>query len=229
MPDPQSSAAQRLGNAARLFLTWLIAAAKWAGRMLRRLGIALMVFGRALYDPEFGLAFNRGFSRGSEALARQAQPPAAAPSATPIPAPLQEPVRPLLPAATLDKAPPDSALLLLGLFQKEARLVDFLQQDVGDYSDQQVGAAARVVHQGLRRVLDDHLTIAPVRTEPEGGRVTLPAGFDPAEVRITGQLVGEPPFRGTLIHAGWRATDLRLPKVVSGRDLSILAAAEVEL
>ncbi len=224
MPDPQSSLAQRLRAAARSFVTWLVIAAKWSGRMLRHLGIALLVFGRALYNPAFARAFNRGFDPTSPQGETGALPPAA-----PAPAPL--PVQKVAPAplATLDKAPPDSALLLLGLFQKEARLVDFLQQDVADYSDQQVGAAARVVHQGLRRVLDDHVTIAPVRTEPEGGRVTLPAGFDPAEVRITGQLVGEPPFRGTLVHGGWRATELHLPKVVSGRDLGILAPAEVEL
>jgi len=222
MPDPQSSLAQRLGAAARSFVKWLVIAAKWTGRMLRHLGIALLVFGRALYDPAFARAFNRGFDPASPQGETGARPPAA-----PAPLPLK-PV-PAAPLATLDKAPPDSALLLLGLFQKEARLVDFLQQDVADYSDQQVGAAARVVHQGLRRVLEDHVTIAPVRTEPEGGRVTLPAGFDPGEVRISGQLVGEPPFRGTLVHGGWRATDLHLPKVVSGRDLGILAPAEVEL
>ncbi len=228
MPDPQSSLAQRSSTAARSFVKWLVVAATWTGRMLRRLGIALLVFGRALYDPEFASAFNRrfnpAFNQGEAGAWSTAAPPTA-----PAPALMLIKTVPAAPLATLDKAPPDSALLLLGLFQKEARLVDFLQQKVGDYSDQQVGAAARVVHHGLRRVLDDHVTIAPVRTEPEGGRVTLQAGFDPAEVRITGQLVGEPPFRGTLVHGGWRATDLRLPKVVSGRDLSILAPAEVEL
>ncbi len=224
MPDPQSSLTQRHSVAARLFLKWLVIAAKWTGLAFRRLGIALLVFGRALYDPEFARAFNRRFDPASRQAEVAAAPPVAILAAA-------TPTRTLAAAApvTLDKAPPDSALLLLGLFQKEARLVDFLQQDVGDYSDQQVGAAARVVHQGLRRVLDEHLTIAPVRTEPEGGRVTLQAGFDPAAVHITGQLVGNPPFRGTLVHGGWRATDLHLPKVASGRDLSILAAAEVEL
>lgn len=190
MSDPEITLLQRT-----------IIVARWTGRVIRRIAIALLVFVRALYDAEYARAFNRGAK-----------------------APRQE-----APAATLDKAPPDSALLLLGLFQKEGRLVDFLRQDVGDYSDQQVGAAARVVHQGCRRVLDDYLTIAPVRTEPEGGRVTLDQGFDPAAVRLTGQVVGEPPFRGTLVHGGWRATGVRLPLVASGRDLTILASAEVEL
>ena len=216
MPDPQSNASQRLSVAAQLLLKWLVIAAKWAGRALRRPGIGLLVFGRALYDPAFASAFNRGFNAG--AVETQLQP-VAAPTAPPTPTP----------AATLQKAPPDAALLLLGLLQKDARLLDFLQQEVGDYSDQQVGAAARVVHQGCRRVLDEYLTVAPVRTEAEGGRVTLQAGFDPSAVHLSGQLVGGPPFRGTLVHGGWRATEVRLPQVASGRDLSILAPAEVEL
>ena len=212
MPDLQSNLPQRPGATAGSFLQWLIAAAKWTGRALRRLGIALLVFGRGLYDPAFARAFNRAFTSGAGAAEPQSVPAAPPP-----------------PVTTLEKAPPDSALLLLGLFQKEARLLDFLQQEVGDYSDQQVGAAARVVHQGCKRVLKDYVTIEPVRSEPEGGRVTLQAGFDPTAVHLSGQLVGGPPFRGTLVHGGWRAAELRLPQVAGGRDLSILAPAEVEL
>ena len=223
MPESHSSLPHRPDGAARQLLKWLVIAAQWIGRLLRRIGIALLVFGRALYDTEFAGTFNRTFKTGAGALTPQPAPPQTVPVLKATPAPV------LVPPASLDQAAPDSALLLLGLLQKEARLVDFLQQEVDAYSDQQVGAAARVVHEGMRRVLRETLTIAPIRTEPEGGRVTLEAGFDASEVRITGQLVGAPPFRGTLVHAGWRATDLRLPKVASGRDLSILAPAEVEL
>lgn len=228
MPDIRQDSPQR-PSAAQKFIAWLVAAGKLTWRGLRRFGIAVLVFGRALYDPEFALGFNRRFQAGRD-LGPDRGPAEAAPTVpAAAPATPAELPRPTLAPAALAKAPPDSALLLLGLFQKEARLVDFLQQDVGEFSDQQVGAAARVVHEGLRRVLDDCVTIAPVRDEPEGGRVTLPAGFDQSEVRITGQLVGDPPFKGTLVHAGWKAQDLRLPMVQSGRDLSILAPAEVEL
>ncbi|HYN76765.1 MAG TPA: DUF2760 domain-containing protein [Lamprocystis sp. (in: g-proteobacteria)] len=193
MPDPEMT-----------FFARLIVAAKWTGRVIRRIAIALLVFGRALYDAEYARAFNRGASG--------AKPP-----------------RQAAPTATLGDAPPDSALLLLGLLQKEGRLIDFLKQNVAEYSDEQVGAATRVVHQGCRRVLDGYLTITPVRAESEGARVLVEPGFDQVAVRLTGQVVGEPPFHGTLVHGGWRATDLRFPQVPSGRDLSILAAAEVEL
>jgi len=136
--------------------------------------------------------------------------------------------RHLQPAA-LQEAPPDAALLLLSLLQKEGRFIDFLQEDVQNYSDQEIGSAARVVHQGCQRVLREHMRIEPVRPEAEGNAITLERGFDPAEIRPTGHVVGDPPFRGTLVHRGWRATEVRLPQVANSRDVRILAAAEIEL
>ena len=93
----------------------------------------------------------------------------------------------------------------------------------------EVGAAARLVHQGCRQTLEEYLAIRPVRDEAEGARLTLAAGFDASAVRLTGNVVGEAPFTGTLIHRGWRATQVRLPQVAAGHDLKILTAAEVEL
>jgi hypothetical protein len=141
----------------------------------------------------------------------------------------EQPVPAPPPAAVLQEAGPDSALVLLSLMQKEGRFLDFIQEEVASYSDQEVGAAARVVHDGCRQVLNEHLSIAPVRAEAEGSRVTLARGFDPAAERPTGQVVGDPPFTGSLVHRGWRATDVRLPQVASSRDVRILAPAEVEL
>ena len=91
------------------------------------------------------------------------------------------------------------------------------------------GAAARLVHEGCAKVLREHLSIAPVRDEAEGSRITLPSGFDASAVRLTGNLVGHPPFPGSLRHRGWRASDVRLPKLAAGHDTRVLAPAEVEL
>jgi hypothetical protein len=135
-------------------------------------------------------------------------------------------VQPTPPPAATE---PQSALQLLSLLQQNGRLIDFLQEDITAFSDQEVGAAARLVHQGCRQTLEEHLLIRPVRDEPEGTQVTLRAGFDASAVRLTGNLVGEAPFTGTLIHRGWRATAVRLPQVAAGHDLKILTAAEVEL
>ncbi len=86
-----------------------------------------------------------------------------------------------------------------------------------------------MVHEGCARVLREHFTIEPVRAESEGSRVTLEEGFDAAAVRLTGNVVGKAPFKGTLSHRGWRAAQVRLPQLTEAHDAKILAPAEVEL
>lgn len=129
----------------------------------------------------------------------------------------------------LREAEPNAALQLLGLLQQEGRFIDFLEEDVGAYSDAEVGSAARVVHEGCRKTMRQHFDIVAVRTEAEGTRVTLAEGFDSSAVRLTGNVVGQPPFTGGLTHKGWRVAELRLPQVAAGHDLTVLAPAEVEL
>ena len=122
-----------------------------------------------------------------------------------------------------------AALQLLGLLQREARFVDFVQEDVAGYQDAEIGAAARVVHEGCRKALREHVTLEPVRPEAEGSRVILPPGFDAASVRVSGNVVGQPPFTGTLAHRGWRAAAVRLPQLTDEKAAAIIAQAEVEL
>jgi hypothetical protein len=124
---------------------------------------------------------------------------------------------------------PVAALQLLSLLQREGRFVDFLEQDIGAFSDADVGAAARVVHDGCQRALRAHAQVEPVRTENEGSAVTLPAGFDADTVRLVGEVKGQAPYKGVLRHRGWRATRLVLPQAIGVHDLGILAPAEVEL
>ena len=123
----------------------------------------------------------------------------------------------------------DPALQLLALLQREGRLIDFLEQDVAAYSDADVGAAARAVHEGCRNVLHSHATLRPVRSEEEGARVTIAAGFPPDEIKLTGRVQGSAPYTGTLRHRGWRATAFTLPNAVRACDARVLAPAEVEL
>jgi hypothetical protein len=170
--------------------------------------------------------------RGKPAAEVAAVPVRAEPAPIPVreaPKPL-EVVKPERPEPVVVKeATPDAALQLLGLLQKEARFVDFVQENVGAYSDAEIGAAARVVHEGCRKVLSQHFELEPVRREQENSRITLPKGFDASSVRPTGNIVGDPPFTGTLIHRGWRATAVKLPKIAEGHDVRIIAQAEVEL
>lgn len=148
--------------------------------------------------------------------------------ATPAPAPVAPPA-PIKPVTPLKEATPEAALQLLGLLQREARLIDFVEEDVAAYSDAEIGGAARLVHEGCRKVLREHFTLAPARDEAEGSRIVLNEGFDAATVRLTGHVVGAAPYRGTLSHRGWRVTEVRLPRLAPSHDAKILAAAEVEL
>ena len=123
----------------------------------------------------------------------------------------------------------EAALRLLALMQQEGRLVDFLEEDLAPYSDAQIGSAVRAIHGGCRSVLKDRLDLAPILPGAEGATVTVERGFDPAAVRITGNVRGEPPYQGVLRHPGWRSAAFRLPETTGTRDHTILAPAEVEV
>jgi len=131
--------------------------------------------------------------------------------------------------SNLKEASPDAALQLLGLLQQEARFVDFIEEDIASFSDSDIGTAARIVHEGCSKVLHKHFDFAPVRKETENSRVTIQSGFDPTEVRLTGNIVGTPPFTGTLVHRGWQVSAIRLPKLADDHNVNVVASAEVEL
>jgi len=133
------------------------------------------------------------------------------------------------PRASLAQQHRDGALALLALLQREGRFVDFVRDSVEGASDADIGAAAREVHRGCRKVLDQHLTIEAVMPGAEEAKVDVPKGFDPSEIRLIGEAKGEPPYRGTLRHHGWRVVDARLPSLAEGVDRAVIAPAEVEL
>ncbi|MBL8350293.1 MAG: DUF2760 domain-containing protein [Burkholderiaceae bacterium] len=180
--------------------------------LLTRLSLAFGAFFGVLGDARLAARF---------AALRSGAPDAPAPAAPPPPPPP--------PPSPLKDSAPDAALQLLALLQREARLVDFVGEDLAGYGDAQIGAAARVVHAGCAKVLREHFTIVPVRAEAEGARITLPAGFDAAQVRLTGNVVGQPPFAGSLSHRGWRVSEVRLPQLAERHDPRVIAPAEVEL
>jgi hypothetical protein len=120
-------------------------------------------------------------------------------------------------------------LVLLAALQREGRLIDFLQQDVATYSDEEIGAAARVVHGGCRKTIQQYFELEPAAKETEGASVTIPKGFDAQRTRLTGNVAGEPPFRGTLKHHGWVVKTVRLPEISNAIDPRVIAPAEVEL
>lgn len=127
------------------------------------------------------------------------------------------------------EAHPDSALQLLGLLQQDGRFIDFLEEDVTGFSDTDIGAAARVVHEGCRKAVREHFRIVPICSEAEGSRITLQEGFNASLIRLAGNVVGKPPYSGSLVHRGWLVTEVSLPKIADGHDVRVLASAEVEL
>ena len=198
---------------------------------LSRIAIAIGSFFSILARPDLA-ADVAGLRDGSAvALPAGVAEAAAARAAAPPPAPARPPAAPPPPPAPPPPvaAPATAALQLLGLLQREARFIDFVEEDIASYSDADIGAASRVVHEGCRKVLREHFQIAPVRSETEGSRVTLAPGFDAGAVRLTGNVVGQAPFTGTLGHRGWRVTGSELPKLAPGHDATVLAQAEVEL
>lgn len=120
----------------------------------------------------------------------------------------------------------------LAMMQDKGRLVDFLMDDIAGYADEQVGQAARVVYDGCRSVLLEHMTVEPLHAGEEGAQVTVPEGYRSADFQLSGKLSGAAPFQGTLLHRGWKVSRATLPKVVASAEadrLPNLAPAQVEV
>jgi hypothetical protein len=180
---------------------------------LARLWLAVLSSFRIVFDGEFAARVT---------ALRAPAPPAFVP-------PKERPTLPAKPKAisAAQLARSEQALHLLSLLQREGRLIDFCEEELAGFSDAQVGAAARPVHDGCRKALREAFALEPVRREAEGAAVELPGGFDSRAIRLTGNVLGNPPFRGVLKHHGWRAAEVRMPGP-SG-DPTLLAPAEVEL
>ncbi|WP_242338610.1 MULTISPECIES: DUF2760 domain-containing protein [Anaeromyxobacter] len=162
-------------------------------------------------------------AEGAKVAPEAAKP--AAPAVVKAPEPVRAVAAPVAPAAP----DPRGALQLLAVLQREGRLVDFIEEDLSGFPDASIGAAARTVHAGCKRAIEEYFRLEPVFREPEGARVTVAAGFDPAAIRLTGNVVGAAPFQGALRHHGWRAREVRLPLAKDGGDPTLVAPAEVEL
>ncbi|WP_416052490.1 DUF2760 domain-containing protein [Cupriavidus basilensis] len=188
---------------------------------LGRISLAMGTFFNILGDRELAAGVRR---------LRDGTGPGASPApAAPVPAPTPAPVAAAPAPSALKEASPEAALQLLGLLQRDARFIDFVEEDIAGYSDTEIGAAARLVHDGCRAVLREHFTIRPVREEAEGSRVTVPDGFDATAIRLTGNVVGSAPFNGNISHRGWRVAEVRLPRLAERHDATVIAPAEVEL
>ncbi len=130
------------------------------------------------------------------------------------PAPLPPPVAAKPPPPPPERHPEAEVVAFLGLLQEKGRLVDFLMDDVSIYDDSRVGAAARVVHFGCRDVLQEHFKITPISDAEEGSQVMIPENYSIDEYRLMGKITGNPPFRGILLHKGWKTESVKLPRLI---------------
>lgn len=122
-----------------------------------------------------------------------------------------------------------SHLRLLGLLQQSGRLIDFLKEDIKEYSNEQIGAAVRKIHEDCSKTLEEVVTVRPLMDEPEGAVVKLPAGYDSASIKVTGKVKGEPPYEVIVVHKGWKAHKRSLPKKIEGLSIDVISPAEVEI
>ncbi len=123
-------------------------------------------------------------------------------------------------------SPEAYAAALVGIFQREGRLIDFLNENLDSYDDAQIGAAVRTIHRGLKTALFDLVELAPVIQAKEGTEIVVEEGFNPKEIRLIGNVKGKPPFKGVLRHHGWRLIRFKLPKPKKD---DVIAPAEVEI
>jgi hypothetical protein len=190
----------------------------------RRVALSFVAFFAVLFNKQFA---TQVYQLRKEQRGELLPTPAALPSpgALPVPGALPTEEQPTRKTAH-DR---HDALQLLSMFQRDGRLIDFLQEDIAAFSDAEVGAAARAVHDGCSKALQSYFALEPVYCEPEGASIVVKDGFDPSAVRLTGNVMGSPPFRGSLKHHGWRAREVKMPSNPQGQDPAILAPAEVEL
>lgn len=185
-----------------------------------RIFLAWVAYFRTLFDGDFAAGVVR-LREGAPAL-----PPPKEPVAEEAPKKKKKKKKP---APVIKEAGPGAALQLLGLLQREGRFIDFIEEDLSGASDEDIGAAARVVHEGCKKAIDEHFTIEAIHDDEEGDTVKVKEGYDAKRIRLTGNVVGEAPFSGELTHRGWRCADVNLPKMSEKHDPSVLAPAEVEL
>ncbi|MBN2581106.1 MAG: DUF2760 domain-containing protein [Pirellulales bacterium] len=180
---------------------------------MKRFFLAVRVFFLTLGNAALAEILQKHLGKGRKG---EFPPPPAADAPKPAPAP--------------KTAARSEALTLLAVLQREARLLDFVMEPLGGYSDAQVGAVARNVHRDSAAVLTRLFAPRPAVHQDEGSPVEVPAGFDAGRFRLTGNVAGEPPYHGRLVHPGWEASKCELPTWSGSKgSIHVIAPAEVEL
>lgn len=170
---------------------------------------ATKAFCKLLFNQELSASFDQLIAEGSS------------PKISPEPKPAVTPAKPQPPARS-------DAISLIAALQREARLLDIVTESLDGYTDAQIGAAAKEVLRDTGAVLERMFGLQPLTDAEDGSALETPAKFDAAEYRLTGNVSGEAPFRGSVAHHGWKATKCDIPKW-TGEKSSALIIAPIEL
>ncbi len=171
---------------------------------------ATKAFCKLLFNPQLCDSFDEMIASGGT-LKIESKPAAESPK----PIPPEIPVR-------------SDAISLIAALQREARLLDIVTESLDGYSDAQIGAAAKEVLRDTGAVIDRMFGLQPLTTVEDGAHFETPDKFDAAMYRLTGNVSGEAPFRGTVNHHGWQATKCDVPQW-NGEKESALVIAPIEL
>ena len=118
---------------------------------------------------------------------------------------------------------------LFSILQREGRLMDFFAEDIEEYEDEDIGAAVRNIHENCRKIIDKYIIPKSILVDEEDSEITVEPGFDPNAIKLTGNVTGNPPFKGIVRHKGWKAEKLDMPILSGERDPRIIAPAEIEI
>lgn len=185
--------------------------------------VATKAFFKLLTNSDLSASFD-DFANG-----KLSGPPAIA---APVAAEATESKSKSQPAPEKQKAAPkqgrSDAISLLAALQREARWLDLVNESLDEYSDAQIGGAARDVLRDSKTVLERMFALQPLTDAEDGAPIETPSAFDPAEYRLTGNVTGDAPFKGALTHHGWKATRCEVP-TFSGSESAAMIVAPVEI
>lgn len=185
-----------------------------------RLGLALRAFWRALFDRAAGERIAIALDAPVDAYVEQ-KPAMASEHVKKTPTPNKpESVKPL-PAQ-------NPAITLLATLQRDARLIDLIYENLDQYQDAQVGAAARPCLKQCRQSLDRILKIEKLVAATENDVINVPSDASVARYRWIGESPASETGTAKLVHPGWQAASVQLPQW-SGQaaDAEIIAPAQV--
>lgn len=199
------------------------------------IALAILLFSATISATSALLVADRPTASGADSPAPQILPE---PKPEPQPEPKPEPVKIVqpdptpepasVPVAETPKIAPAAAFQILSLLQKEGRLLDFLMEDIAEIDDESLGGGIRPIHEGCRKILKERLIIEPVLESAEGSDVEIKEA-DPNAIKLTGNVPPTPPYKGVLVHRGWKLKECKLPELVSGWSGNVVAPAEIEI